>query len=186
MQELALNILDIVENSVKAQARLIEIDITAIGNTLTIEIRDDGIGMAPEFLARVTDPFTTTRVTRKVGMGIPLFKMAAEMSGGDFSIESEEGKGTKVRATFMIDSIDRPPLGDLSETMVALLSESEQNSNVEYILRFKCDDNVDFIFDTRELKEQLGGIPVDTPEVLVFVRDFIKENTTINRGANPL
>ena len=93
MRELALNILDIAENSVKAGATLIRVTVRAEDGMLTIEIADDGCGMDAEFLKRVTDPFTTTRTTRKVGMGIPLFKMAAEMAGGEFSIRSEKGVG---------------------------------------------------------------------------------------------
>ena len=119
MKELSLHILDIVKNSVKAKADLIEIKIDEdrAGNRLVIEIIDDGCGMSEEFLKRVRDPFTTTRTTRKVGMGIPLFEMAAVMAGGSFDISSKVGEGTKVAAVFAYDSIDRAPLGDMVGTM---------------------------------------------------------------------
>lgn len=181
MREIALNILDIAENSVKANAKLVEIDVVAADDLLTVSIVDDGTGMDKEFLARVTDPFTTTRTTRKVGMGIPLFKMASEMAGGQFEISSEKGVGTSVKATFQISHIDRAPLGDVADTMVTLLSSEK---DTDFRLHIAVDNNT-FDFDTRELKAELGGIPVDTPEILVFVRDMIKDNI-INVGGAKL
>ena len=179
MRELALNILDIVENSVKANASLVEIDVIAKDNLLTIAIKDDGKGMSKEFLAKVTDPYTTTRTTRKVGMGLPLLKMEAEMSGGSFKIESELGVGTTVTTCFEIDHIDRPPLGDLGETMSTLLCNGDL---VDYVLNYSVDD-VGFSLDTRELKNELGGIPLDEPEVLLFVKNYIRENISQIGGA---
>ena len=172
MRELALNILDITENSVKAKASLVTVLVQARNNTLTIRIEDDGCGMDAEFLARVTDPFTTTRTTRKVGMGIPLFKMAAEMTGGTFDIRSEKGKGTTVEATFVLDSIDRAPLGDLADTVVTLLGDDK---GTEFVFDIRVDGEK-FVFDTRELKKELDGVSVTEPEVLLFVRDMINEN----------
>ena len=180
MRELALNILDITENSVKAGATLVEIDIIAKGNVLTIRIKDDGCGMDEEFLSKVTDPFTTTRTTRKVGMGVPLFKMAAEQANGTFSITSEKGKGTEVIATFEIDNIDREPLGNIADTMTTLLSDEIPT---DYLLKVSVDGN-QFDLDTRELKEQLNGIPISEPQVLLFVRDMINENIKEIGGAN--
>lgn len=180
MRELALNILDITENSVKAGATLVEIDIIAESNVLTIKIKDDGCGMDNEFLNKVTDPFTTTRTTRKVGMGVPLFKMAAEMAGGTFSINSTKGVGTEVVATFEIDNIDREPLGNIADTMVTLLSD---DFATEYVLTVSVNGN-QFNLDTRELKEQLNGISICEPQVLAFVREMINENIKEIGGAN--
>ncbi len=179
MRELALNILDIVENSVKANATLVEIDVIAKDNLLTIAIKDDGKGMSKEFLAKVTDPYTTTRTTRKVGMGLPLLKMEAEMSGGSFKIESELGVGTTVTTCFEINHIDRPPLGDLGETMSTLLCNGDL---VDYVLNYSVDD-VGFSLDTRELKNELDGISLDEPEVLLFVKNYIRENISQIGGA---
>ena len=105
MRELSLNVLDIAQNSISAGATLIEIEIRedTAGRLLTIRIADDGCGMTPEKLKSVADPFYTTRTTRKVGMGVPLFRMAAEMTGGGFEITSEPGKGTTVTALFHTD-----------------------------------------------------------------------------------
>ncbi len=173
MRELSLNILDIVENSVKAEAKIVYIDVIAKDNVLTISIKDDGKGMSEEFLSRVTDPYTTTRTTRKVGMGLPFLKMEAEMAGGTFDIRSKLGEGTTVTTTFAIDHIDRPPLGDLGETMSILISNGDE---VDYVLHFVFNET-DFVFDTRELKEQLDGVPMDEPEVLLFIKNYIRENT---------
>lgn len=173
MRELSLNILDIVENSVKAEAKIVYIDVIAKDNVLTISIKDDGKGMSEEFLSRVTDPYTTTRTTRKVGMGLPFLKMEAEMAGGTFDIRSKLGEGTVVTTTFAIDHIDRPPLGDLGETMSTLISNGDE---VDYVLHFVFKDT-DFVFDTRELKTQLDGVPMDEPEVLLFIKNYIRENT---------
>lgn len=172
MRELALNILDIVENSVKANATLIEIGVSAKGNLLTVSVKDNGKGMSEEFLSKVTDPYTTTRTTRKVGLGLPLLKMEAEMCGGRFSISSKLGVGTVVTTDFQIDHIDRPPLGDLGETMSTLLSGED---NVDYVLTYSVND-VGFTLDTRELKAELDGVPISEPEVLLFVKNYIREN----------
>ena len=177
MRELDLNILDIAENSVKAKASLVVITIEAKNNLLTISISDNGTGMDKAFLQRVTDPFTTTRTTRKVGMGIPLFKEAAETTGGSFSIESELGVGTTVTASFVIDSIDRAPLGDVAESAVTLLRE-----DMDFVWVYTV-DNRSFTFDTREIKKELGGIPIDSPEIISFLKDMLKENIeSINGG----
>ena len=172
MRELALNILDIVENSVKANATLIEIDVSAKDNLLTVSVKDNGKGMSEDFLSKVTDPYTTTRTTRKVGLGLPLLKMEAEMSGGRFSISSKLGVGTIVTTDFQIDHIDRPPLGDLGETMSTLLSGED---SVDYVLTYSVND-VGFTLDTRELKAELDGVPISEPEVLLFVKNYIREN----------
>lgn len=177
MRELALHILDIAENSVKANAKLVTIEIEAEDNLLTIKISDDGRGMSDEFLSKVTDPFTTTRTTRKVGMGIPLFKQAAESSGGSFDIKSKLGVGTVVTVTFKLDNIDRMPLGDIAETATTLLYPE---CDFKWIYRV---DGREYIFDTREVKEELEGIPIDSPEIVAFLKSMLKENIeSINGG----
>lgn len=173
MQELSLNILDITDNSIKAKAELINIDVMVEDNVLTIRIKDNGCGMSEEFLQKATDPYSTTRKTRNVGLGIPFFKMEAELSGGTFDIQSKLGVGTIVTATFLVDSIDRPPLGDLAETMVALVPAC---ATCDIILTFGYNGE-EFVFDTRELKEQLGGADsLEEPFVLQFIREMIQEN----------
>lgn len=174
MRELALNILDIVENSVKAQAKLVTVEISAEKNMLSIKITDDGCGMDKEMLNKVSDPYTTSRKTRNVGLGIPFFKQSAEMANGSFEIFSKYMEGTSVIATFEIDHIDRAPLGDLSQTIVTLLNEEIET---EFLFKVEIDGEY-FEFDTRELKAELNGISVSDPNVIVFVRDMINENLT--------
>ncbi|MBO5773933.1 MAG: sensor histidine kinase [Clostridia bacterium] len=177
MRELALHVLDIAENSVKANASLVTVEIIAKENILTIRISDDGRGMSEEFLSKVTDPFTTTRTTRKVGMGIPLLKQAAETSGGAFDIKSKLGVGTTVTATFLLDDVDRMPLGDVAETATTLLYPQ-----CDFKWIYVVEDR-EFVFDTREVKEELEGIPIDSPEIIAFLKSMLKENIeSINGG----
>lgn len=181
MRELSLNILDIAENSFKAGANLVEVSVVQEGNILSIAIDDDGCGMNSELLSRVTDPFTTTRTTRRVGMGIPLIKMQAELCGGKFSIWSEEGVGTKVKATFEIDNVDRPPLGDIADTVVSMIGNL---GTAELVFYFKAFGS-EFTLDTRAVKAELEGIEINTPEILIFLREMINENIkTKNRGVS--
>ncbi len=184
MRELSLHILDIAKNSVKAKAKLVEFAVCAdsAADRLAIVIRDVGCGMCPRFLRRVQDPFTTTRTTRKVGMGIPLFKQAAESAGGSFSISSELGKGTEVRAEFQLSHIDRMPLGDLGSTMILLISGSP---DIDFRLDFQVDER-SFSLDTREVKQTLEGVPVDLPEVQAFLREMLTENIREVSGGKPL
>lgn len=172
-----MHLLDIAENSVKAGAKLIEVAVRAENGILTIAVNDDGKGMDEEFVKRVTDPFTTTRTTRKVGLGLPLLKQAAEGAGGELEISSKLGQGTRVKATFEIDNIDRMPLGDLAETAVAMINE-----NADIMLTYQVQEN-EFVFDTREIKRELDGVPIDSPEILSFLGGYLKENIErINGG----
>lgn len=180
MDELALNILDIACNSIKAGARLVAITVTAdrAADTLIIEIADDGCGMTQAFAAKVTDPFTTTRTTRKVGMGIPLFKMAAELSGGSFKLDTAPGAGTTVTATFGLTDLDRTPLGDLAATVTALIGGSPE---VEFTLTFTLDGET-YAFDTREVRAAVGE-DISDIETLSFIGDMIRENVeNIKKG----
>ncbi len=173
MTELSLHILDIVKNSTKAGATLVEVDITesTAQNVIKITITDNGCGMDEEFLKGVTDPFKTTRTTRKVGMGLSLFKTAAELTGGSFSITSELGRGTVVTAVFVRDSIDRQPLGDMASTLVTLVSGSE---STDFVYRHDFDGNA-FEFSTVQVKEVLGDVAITAPEVMAWINAYIDE-----------
>ena len=175
MRELSLNVLDIAQNSVSANATLVEIEI--IEDTakceLLIGIYDNGKGMTPEQLENVRDPFFTTRTTRKVGMGIPLFRFAAEMTGGRFDIESEVGVGTQVRAYFKTDHLDFTPVGDMASTFISLVT---MNLHMDFVYRRKLDSQ-EFTVDTRQLKEILGDVPLNEPSIAVWITQYINENT---------
>ncbi len=174
MKELSLNILDITYNSIKAKAEKIEILVSECVSTdlVEIEIKDNGCGMDEEFLLRVTDPFVTTRTTRKVGLGIPLFKQSAEDTGGRFEIQSKPGVGTTVYASFGLHHLDRAPIGDMAGTMVSLIQANDQ---IRFVYTHKTDRG-SFVLDTDELHEQLGDVPLSEPAVLRWIEEYINEN----------
>ncbi len=178
MKELSLNILDITENSVKAKATLVGINITEEGDRLTVSIVDNGIGMTEEIIRNVTDPFYTTRTTRKVGMGLPLFKFAAEQTGGTLSIQSRhfesfpESCGTTVTATFYKNHIDFTPLGDVISSLTTLI---QGHPDVDFVFRHDIDGNTVVSLDTRELRAVLEDVPLDTYEVLTWIGENLAE-----------
>lgn len=180
MRELSLNILDIAQNSISAGASLITIEISeeTRGHLMTLTVSDNGCGMDAEQLKNVTDPFFTTRTTRKVGMGIPLFRLAAQQTGGDFSIESQKGVGTSTGAVFHTDSIDFTPLGDITSTVVMLIS---MNTDRDFVYR-RSRDSKEFVLDTREVREILGDVPLSHPDVVEWMKAFIDENTAQLEG----
>ena len=174
MTEISLNILDIAENSTAAGAGLIEIlvEIDETENYLRTMIRDNGCGMSEDQLSHVTDPFYTTRTTRKVGLGIPFFKEAAELAGGSFRIESERGKGTTVEAVFEYTNIDRMPLGDISGTIRTLI---EGHPDRDFLYTY-THNGCTYTMDTRQMREILGDVPLCEPEVLQYISEYLNEN----------
>ncbi|MGN0384234.1 MAG: sensor histidine kinase [Eubacterium sp.] len=174
MPEISLNVLDVAENSIRANASLVKItvDIQQKQDTLTITFEDNGCGMTKDQIDKVEDPFFTTRTTRKVGLGIPFFKMAAENTGGSFSIKSEPGVGTITKAVFGLSHIDRMPLGDITGTIHTLITF---NADTDFIYTYIFNKN-SFVLDTREFKEVLGGIPLNTPDVSAYIKGFLEEN----------
>ena len=171
MEDLSLHILDVVENGTAAGASLVEIGVDedlAAART-GIRIKDDGRGMDPVMVAAATHPFVTTRSTRRVGLGLPLLLMAAEETGGSLTIDSTPGAGTEVRAIFRTDHIDCKPLGDLAGTVVTLILAHPQ---VDFVVHHARDGETREL-DTRELKQQLGEVPITAPAVLNLIRDHI-------------
>lgn len=177
-----MNVLDVAENSVAAGSTLtsITVEIDTAKRLLAVTIADNGKGMDEETVRRVTDPFYTTRTTRKVGLGVPFFKMASEMAGGQFSIRSAPGEGTAVEATFQWDNVDRMPLGDMAATYCSLVMVSE---GTDFVYTHTVDGR-SFTADSREFRAVLEGVPLSTPDVQAFIRDYIRENTEeISGGA---
>ena len=174
MRELSLNILDLAQNSISADASLVKIIVDSVldKNILRVLIKDNGRGMASDDLARVQDPFFTTRTTRRVGLGIPLFAQAATACDGSLSIHSEPGAGTVLAAEFRLDHIDRAPLGDIASTMVALVAS---NPDMDFLYMQRAGD-IEFSFDTREIKAVLDGVPINDPKVLSWIRTYINDN----------
>lgn len=175
MKELSLNVLDIVQNSISAGAGFIQLDTIedTVSDLLTINIIDNGSGMTGEQVRNVTDPFFTTRTTRKVGLGVPFFKMAAEMAGGGFSIDSTVGEGTKVCATFRLSNVDRMPIGDMEGTVAMLI---HMNPALDFVYLRRRDER-EFKLDTKELREILGDVPLNSPDVHEWIEAFLAENT---------
>ncbi len=174
MKELSLNVLDITENSVKAGATLTEISIIETADTLTMIIKDDGCGMTEEILRTVENPFYTTRTTRKVGLGIPLLKMAAEMTGGSVKIVSStdiNNHGTTVTAVFYKNHLDFTPLGDIKETVVTLI---QGHPDTDFLFVHQTLSG-EVKLDTRELRVVLEGVPLDTYEVIVWIKEYLNE-----------
>lgn len=178
-----MHILDITENSIRAKADLIKIDISVDQDKdlLTIAIEDNGIGMDKEMIDRVKSPFTTSRTVRSVGLGIPLFEASCEKTGHHIDIISSLGIGTTLTAKYQYSHIDRPPLGDLAETMYTL---TLLNPQIDFVLTAKKDEV--FSYDTREIKKTLDGVPITTPEVLNFINGFLHEGIEQVFGGNEL
>ena len=174
MRELSLHILDIAENSISAGASGIVVSVREDlkADELCLEVADNGKGMSPEMLASVLDPFTTSRLSRKVGLGIPLLKQAAEACRGFLRVESELGKGTKVTAKFQHSHIDRMPLGNLEDTFLTLLLGAP---SVHWIFNYQYNQQ-SYRFDDAEFKEALGEIPLSDFRVIEFL------STTIHNG----
>jgi anti-sigma regulatory factor (Ser/Thr protein kinase) len=186
MREIALHILDIAENSVAAGAKAATISIleNADNDQLLVTIQDNGKGIDKERIAEVVDPFITSRTDRKVGLGIPLFKAAAELCNGGFEIKSEPGNGTIVQAMFQLSHIDRMPLGDVSNTFLNLLvAHPEINWKFNYTRILNGEDER-FEFDDAPVKEALEDVPLCEPEVLTYLvtifHDGIKEKQALN------
>ena len=172
MQDLSLHILDIVENSLAAGARRVEIRVeeNIAADRMVIEIVDDGCGMDEERIQRALDPFFTTKTVRRVGLGLPLLSEACRMSSGEMQIQSCPGKGTRLRATFQHSHIDRKPLGNIRDTLITLMTG---HPLVELLYEHRKEDKI-FSLDTREIKADLDDIPLDAPQVVSALRTLIQ------------
>jgi len=179
MEELALHVLDIAQNSIAAGATKIEIAIVVarVSNSLSITIKDNGKGMEQQIIEAVVDPFFTTRTTRRVGLGLPLLKAAAEQCDGGLCIESEPSIGTTVRVRFAYDHIDRVPLGSMAETLAAILAA---NAEVDILYRHEVDGKV-FVLDTCEMREICQGM-LHHPKIIEWLKHYIAEQEGLLGG----
>ncbi|MBR3149116.1 MAG: sensor histidine kinase [Eubacterium sp.] len=177
MKELSLNILDVAENSVKAGASLTQILIEEKGDMLTLTFKDDGCGMSEEVVRSVVDPFYTTRTTRKVGLGVPLLKLAAEQTGGTLCVQSKTAEeypddhGTEVKATFYKNHLDFTPLGDVTASITTLI---QGHPDTDFLFNHKT-ENGEVNLDTRELRQVLGDVPLDTYDVIKWIEEYLTE-----------
>jgi anti-sigma regulatory factor (Ser/Thr protein kinase) len=171
MQDLSLHILDIAENSIRAGATEIRIKIVEDRkkNLFLIEISDNGKGMDEETKKKVLDPFFTTKACKKTGLGVPLLAQSAKECGGDFTIKTENGRGTTVTASFQYDHVDRKPLGDIGNTLIVLIAS---NPDIDFVFEHRKNDSR-YILKTAEIRKELDGIPVNTPDVIKIIKDDI-------------
>jgi len=175
MDELSLNILDIAQNSIAAEATVVEVLINEdlVSGCITISVKDNGKGMSEDFLKTVEDPFITTRTTRKIGLGISFLKEAAEMTGGSVKITSKLGVGTTITAVFISTHIDCQPIGNLTETIITLVTF---NQDINFIFTYRVNEE-EFIFSTQDVKEQLGDdTPLNSPSIVIFLTEYVHEN----------
>lgn len=180
MHDLSLHLLDIIQNSIKAGAHRIAVTIEAdpAADRLRAEIIDDGCGMTPEMTARVMDPFVTTRTTRKVGLGLPLLKEQCELTGGSLTLTSVPGQGTTLVAELGLNSIDRLPLGDLGDTWSLLMTSDPQ---IDFCLTMRS-VSIENVFDTADLRISLEDVPLNQPDVLQWIREYVAEQQQIIFG----
>lgn len=174
MKDLASHIMDILQNSTRAGATQIEftLKIEKKNDKLTLIFKDNGCGMDAEMLEKVTNPFFTTRTTRKVGLGLPLLKQNAEMTGGEFSIHSVPEQGTEINCTFQLSHVDIKPMGDIPGTIVLTVSAHPQ---LHFLFHY-VNDEKSYTFDTAEVYEALDGMSVQNPEIMQFLKEMIEEN----------
>ncbi len=173
MKELSLHILDIFYNSLSAKASLIKVgvDINTKEDILTIKIVDNGCGMDKEFLKNVLNPFTTTRTTRKVGLGLPLFESGALRCEGTFKVWSRKNVGTRVKATYQNSHIDKPPLGNMVDTIISMTMALSKEVNLLYIQTL---DDEKFSFDTREIRQILTEeVSLTQPDVMLWIKEYV-------------
>lgn len=177
-RDLSQHILDIAENSITANATILYIDIIEdhTADQLSIFIKDNGYGMNADMLSMITDPWITTRTTRKVGLGIPFLKQTAEMCGGYLNIASQPHRGTMTEAVFQHSHIDRPPLGDLVGTLLCLMVGYHK---VDFVYHHHVDGQ-EFNFNTMDIRSVLGDqIPLSDPEVIAFIRQTLEEGEQV-------
>lgn len=183
MKTLSLNILDIVQNSIRAKADeiLIEIMESRLHNRYEISICDNGTGIPEDIFKKVTDPFVTTRTKRKMGLGLAMLRYHAELAGGGLEIDTEEGNGTVVKAYFLHDHLDRQPLGDITGVIILLVVSNPQ-INFSY---FHTTDKGEYRFSTRETKSILEEETLTGLELMKDIGSMISENL-MNIGASGL
>lgn len=184
LEDLSQHILDIAENSTRARASSVTILVEEYRNDgwLNLTVMDDGDGMDDQTCAKALDPFHTTKTTRKVGLGLPFLKQIAELCGGSFSIQSKPGLGTTIKASFLYDSIDRPPLGNIPSTIMTLLVEAP---SVHWIYHHMIEDR-EFCLDSAELLEILGDSDtLTTPSIALWIKEYVAENLlALDSGEN--
>ncbi|MDP2278399.1 MAG: ATP-binding protein [Nitrospirota bacterium] len=177
MEDLSLHILDIVENSIAAGANRVEIRVIedTKKDILSVEIRDNGKGMSEEVLGKAIYPFYTTRTTRRVGLGLSLLSQSAKEAEGDMAITSKKGEGTIVIADFKHSHIDRKPLGNMAETLIVLIAG---NPDIDFLYEHRLNNRA-YSIDTKDIREELGDVPLSSPDVIKAIKKDIQNGLKI-------
>ncbi|MDH6312896.1 hypothetical protein M2137_001681 [Parabacteroides sp. PFB2-10] len=175
MNNISFHITDITANSIRAGATWIDLRLVEKPGDRIVIVADNGCGMDAETLHQVTNPFYTTRTTRKVGLGLPFLKQNVEQTGGNFQIQSKPGEGTRITAVFRSDHIDCPPWGDLAGTIALLITG---NPDVDIRFRYVADTH-EFAISSQEIMEALDGIPLSHPQVSAWLTELIRENVSV-------
>ncbi len=176
MKELALHILDVAENGIAAGADRISITVEEDPgkNCMTITIEDNGSGVPADVMERITDPFYTTRTTRRVGLGLSLFENTARQCNGALTVDSEPGHGTRVKATFAYDHIDRPPLGDMAATLMTLIYGNPEG---DLVYRYRYGEK-EIVIDTKDAREKFENRPITDPDAFRYLMDQMEQIKT--------
>ena len=174
MRDWSLHLLDLMENSLRASAASLELSLTLSSDgALDIILNDDGLGMEKNFASTAADPFTTTRTTRKVGLGLPLAQHNAELTGGYLELLSEPGCGTRVHICILTSHIDCLPLGDLAQTMLSMICFNARK--VDFVLDMASPLGSEH-FSTKVIRQVLGSeISLDEPEVMNYLKQLLQE-----------
>ena len=177
MEDLSLHILDIVENSIAAGANRVEIRVIedTRKDILSVEIRDNGKGMSEEVLENAVDPFYTTRTTRRVGLGLSLLSQSAKEAEGNMTIKSKKGEGTTIYAYFKHSHIDRKPIGNMAETLIVLIAG---NPDIDFLYEHRLNNRA-YSIDTKDIREELGDVPLSSPGVIEVIRKDIRNGLKI-------
>lgn len=173
LQDLAMHILDLGENAIRANADFIVIELLLddVADTISLIIKDNGCGMDEEMLKRVVDPFYSTRTTRKIGLGLPFIKELSELCNGSFELTSQVNQGTTLRVVLQKSHWDTPPLGDVGEAIMMLV---QAKPTIDYQFHYR--HQIDFYVDTCEIKEQLEDVSIAELEILLWLKEYINEN----------
>ena len=173
MQDLAMQIMEIMQNSISAHASAITLQFTDSmkDNRITFKISDNGSGMSEDTVKKITNPFITSRMTRKIGMGLAFLKQTCDQCDGSLEIVSRLQKGTAVTAVLRRDCIDTPPTGDLGELMMECI---QANEKIAYRFEYRSDQGC-FSFDTDSVVKELDGVSICEPNILLWIKEFVNQ-----------
>lgn len=173
LQDIAMHILDLGQNSIRANAKLVKIELMVEDekDILSLMIEDDGCGMDEDTMERALNPFYSSRATRNIGLGLPFMKELSELCNGSFRLISKVNQGTRLEVTLQKSHWDTPPFGDIGEAFMLLV---QAKSEIDFLFHYR--HKTDFYVDTREVKSQLADVSIAEFEILMWLKEYINEN----------